>query len=386
MLILLDCRPLQQERPESEKRRFIISCLTVLSGELGVEWLFLADGGMGVEWLAGIPHSQLLRKRTIPGTGGWKLWYDWQIPATVKRYKPDLVMTTGGVAAGRLRVPQCVWMPERAAGKGPGKKNYGRIYQKRLEGSLLQAQTIFTFSAKDKEFFISRSAAAAVAGKIFVVPVAPDEGGDLTAGEKSVIKGAYAEGKEYFFTDVAGVGQKEVVELLKSFSLFKKRQRSNMQLVLAGKDPASDKPLADLLATYKYREDIHWAGYLSLADGFRLAGSSYAIVFPFDRDNLGIHLLNAWKAGVPVITTSSACLPEMAGEAVMYAQPGDQASLAGQLMLIYKDESLRSRLIGKGREQGRSFSRERSIGEVWAGITAALTGFTSKISKSAINN
>lgn len=388
MLILLDCRPLQQEGPDSEKSQFIFSCITFLSGEQGVEWLFLADGGLGVDWLPVIPRSQLLTRRTLPGVGGWKLWYDWQIPAIVKRYQPDLVMTTGGLtaAAGRLRVPQCVWMPERAAGKGAGKKAYSRIYQKKLTGSLLQAQAIFSFSQKDKDFFVGQSAGVAVADKIFVVPVAADERSPLTAGEREKVKETYTEGKEYFFTAVAGVGQKEVVELLKSFSLFKKRQRSNMQLVLAGKDPASNKPLADLLATYKYREDIHWRGSPSSADEARLAGASYAILIPFDRDDLGIRLLAAWNAGVPVITTVPACLPEMAGEAVLYAQPGDQASLAGQLMSIYKDESLRSSLIGKGMERGRSFSWERSAGKVWEGITGALGGLPPKISKSAINN
>src|SRR5258708_33692232 len=207
MLILLDCRPLQQEGPDSEKSRFIISCINIVSGEQGVEWLFLADRAFGADWLPGISGAsgkasaagghRVLTKRTLPGMGGWKLWYDWQIPSTVKRYKPDLVMTTGGIAAGRLRVPQCVWMPERAAGKGPGKKNYARIYKKRLTGSLLQAQTIFSFSEKDKDFFIGQSVGAAVCDKIFVVPPAADEQPLLSSGEKDKVKETYTEGTAY---------------------------------------------------------------------------------------------------------------------------------------------------------------------------------------------
>jgi glycosyltransferase involved in cell wall biosynthesis len=396
MLILLDCRPLQQEGPDNEKSRFILSCVNILTAEQGVEWLFLVDGAFEADWLPGISGAsgkplaaegyRLLTKRAFPGKGGWKLWYDWQIPLAIKRYKPDLVMTTGGLtAAARIQVPQCVWMPIRADRMGTVKKTYRGLYLKRLAGSLQRAQVIFTFSGKDKDFLIRQGDGAAIADKILVIPPAADEHPPLPVGEKEKIKESYAEGKEYFFTAVSGVGQGEVVELLKAFSLFKKRQRSNMQFVLAGKDPASDKELAGRLATYKYRQDIHWVGHPSEAEWVRLAGASYAIVFPFDRDSLGTRILNAWKAGVPVITTVVAGLPDGV-DAVLYVQPGDPASLAGQLMLIYKDESLRNSLIEQGMKHGQSFSWERSAAIVWEGITGAAKAGTPKISKSAINN
>lgn len=378
MLILLDCRPLQQEGRDSERSRFIISCIHILSREQGINWLFLADGALPVDWLP-VSRGKLLPRRTLAGIGGWKLWYDWQLPLTTRRYKPDIVMTTAGIAAGRLRVPQCIWMPEQVQGKGGKRKKYRRLYQKRLSATLLRAQSIFTFSAKDKEFLVSRAkemgqsrglGSADAAARIFVVPPAVDSSPGPDPQEKEKVKETWAAGKEYFFTDIAAAGQKEIVGLLKSFSLFKKRQRSNMQLVLAGKELGPDKATADLLATYKYRGDIHWTPPLSEEEELWLAGASYAILFPFDKDNLGLQLLNAWNSGVPVITTAGAYPPELAGEAVLFAQPGDPASLAAQLMLIYKDEGLRSQLIGKGMERGRTFSWERSTAIVWAGITA----------------
>jgi len=373
MLILLDCRPLQQEGPDSERSRFIISCVTALAREQGVGWLLLADGALPVDWLP-LSGGKLLSRRTLPGIGG-RWWYNWQLPLTARRYKPDLVMTTGGIAAGRLSVPQCVWM-SAAPKKG--------------SSTLVRAQTIFSFSEKDRQLLIGQmkgiGQSAAAGDRIFVVPPAIDPSPGPDPQQIKQVKETWSEGKEYFYTEVGAAGQKEIVEVLKSFSLFKKRQRTNMQLVLAGRDSTPDKGLAELLATYKYRGDIHWIGSPSPEEGLRLAGASYAILFPWHKESLGLQLLNAWNTGVPVITTAAACLPELAGEAVLYVQPGDPATLAAQLMLIYKDEGLRSRLIGKGMERGRSFSREGSTAVVWAGITAALKGNASKNSKSAINN
>jgi glycosyltransferase involved in cell wall biosynthesis len=282
-----------------------------------------------------------------------------------------------------MQVSQGVWMPERADGKGRVKKGYSGFYRKRLAASLQQAQVIFSFSEQEKEYLISQAAGAPVADKILVVPPAAGEHFPPGPEEKETLKETYAEGKEYFFAAAGGATQEEIVELLKAFSLFKKRQRSNMQLVLTGKDPTSDKDLGELLATYKYRGDVHWAGPLSEEDGFRLAGAAYALVFPFGRDTLGTGILDAWNAGVPVITTDRTCLPDTA-DTVLYARPGDPAALAGQLMLIYKDESLRNRLIINGTQQGQSFSLHHSAGLVRAGIRGQ--GSTSKISKSAIKN
>jgi glycosyltransferase involved in cell wall biosynthesis len=90
---------------------------------------------------------------------------------------------------------------------------------------------------------------------------------------------------------------------------------------------------------------------------------------------LGIALLNTWKAGVPVIAVDAGLLQEMAGGAALGVVAGDPASLAAQLMLIYKDEQLRRDLISKGFERLDAYSRERSLKVLWDGIGRELIKF-----------
>jgi glycosyltransferase involved in cell wall biosynthesis len=90
---------------------------------------------------------------------------------------------------------------------------------------------------------------------------------------------------------------------------------------------------------------------------------------------LGTALLNAWKAGVPVIAVNDGLLQEMAAGAALGVVAGDPASLATQLMLIYKDEQLRRDLIGKGFERLDAYSRERSLDRMWDGIGRELIKF-----------
>jgi hypothetical protein len=54
-------------------------------------------------------------------------------------------------------------------------------------------------------------------------------------------------------------------------------------------------------------------------------------------------------------------LQEMAGGAALGFAPGDPASLAAQLMRIYKEEDLRKDLIGKGFERLKLYSGENFL-------------------------
>jgi hypothetical protein len=295
-------------------------------------------------------------------------------------------MTTGGISAAAMRIPQCVWMPESAgiAGrKGEGTvKRESSFYSARLAESLFRAGAVFCFSEKDKAF-LSGQTSGPVDDKLIVIsPVSEETITPLSTVEKEKVKVAYAGGKEYFLAAVPGTEQragqkkvtvtKDIVNVLKAFSLFKKRQMSNMQLLLVGGPggpPGGE--LTEKLATYKYRQEVHWIDNPSKEDRAQMTAAAYGIVLPFGNHSLGTALLNAWKAEVPVITGSAGRLPEIAGEAALVGSPETPILLAGQLMLLYKDEALRHSLIEKGKERLRSFGGERPVDVVWRGIRMA---------------
>jgi hypothetical protein len=370
MRILLDGRPFQYARSDNEKTHFIIACANLLSKKLGVEWLLLVDQTYREGRLPPITGQQLITRTAFPGLVGWKVWYDWQIASTAKKYRPDIVMTTDGIAARNGRIRQCLWMPEKAEpGKGPDGMGWPGAYRRRLAGSLREVQTVFCFSEKDRSFLASRFPGPDAGDKIQVIPVAAGERmGLLSTGDREKAKQTYAGGKEYFFSLLSGTAQDEVVDLLKAYSLFKKRQKSNIQLVLAGPVSGTGSLLRDLLSTYKYRDDIHWHIHFPEAAWTGMAAASYALLLPFDGNTLGMAVLEAWKAGVPVIARATGQLDETAGDAALYVPGVDPVPLAGQLMRIYKDENLRNSLIEKGGMRLRLYNWERSAAAVWAGI------------------
>lgn len=366
MRILLDCRPLQKAGLDGERSRLILSAVALLAGE-GVDWLSVADRQLPKEVFSRLPGRVIVR-RALPGRLGWAFWYDRQLPRLVRREGVDMLWLTGGVVAAGCGVPQVCWMPERAdpAGGGGGRQ-YPSIYRERLPVCLERAAAVCCFSGRDRDWLTGIRPEARE--KIRVAGAFPDDGIErMTAVEKEGVRARWTGGKEFLLADLAGAPEESVMGLLKAFSLFKKRQHTQMRLVLTG-TPAGAARLKERLRTYKYRADVDWpeggadvdrpAGAADLRS--TLAGAAYAAIFPFEGDGLGGGLLNVWKAGVPAIVVDGGLLQEMAGGAAPDFTPGDPASLAGQLMRIYKEEDLRAELIGKGFERLKLYSGENFL-------------------------
>ena len=145
--------------------------------------------------------------------------------------------------------------------------------------------------------------------------------GPMEWEEKEAIKTEYSQGKEYFLF-VGGIQpRKNLMNLLKAFSLFKKWQRSNMKLLVAGRFAWQYEGLMEKLKTYKYRDDVvmlNWVSEEQLVK--KIMGSAYALVYPSYFEGFGLPILEAMQAAVPVITSNGSSMPETAGDAAIFAQ------------------------------------------------------------------
>lgn len=365
MLILLDARPLQFAGPDNERTRLIITVATSLAREQGVKWRWLVDQGWRPGSLPGMIEEEILVRRALPGRAGWRLWYDWQIPRVAKKLRPDWLMLTGGIAAAALPVPQCIWMPVRS---DPRTKKTVPLYAGRLGATLRRGDSFLCFSDRDRIGLAGRGRLSE--DKFGLVRPMPSlSARPLSTVEREAIKQTYTQGREFFFADASAADEEEIVYLLKAFSLFKKRQLSNLQLVMAGEPSAAVKERLD---TYKYRQDVHWHSASVVRDG-RLPAAAYAVLILFEDDAAGSQLADAWQTGVPVLVVGGTRVAELAGDAALAAAADDPASLSAHLMMIYKDEVLRGRLIEKGVSRLPEFAPGPTITRLWTMLNSPNT-------------
>ncbi len=102
-------------------------------------------------------------------------------------------------------------------------------------------------------------------------------------------------------------------------------------------------------------EGIHLLGYLDDSTVAGLMAAAAAFVYPSLYEGFGFPVLEAMAAGVPVITSGAASLPELGGDAVLYIKPRDPADIARAITTLCTDDRLRLELGRRGRSRAEHF-------------------------------
>jgi glycosyltransferase involved in cell wall biosynthesis len=299
----------------------------------------------------------------------WKLWYDVKVPSILKKYKADIFVSCDGFCSLTTKVPQCLMIHDLSFLHYPSsiKRSHFLFYKHYTPKFLQKAEKIVTVSAFSKKDILSQYKIEP--GKIEIVPNAVKEVfRPVSSEEKETVKAALTQGKEYFVYAGSIHPRKNLVNLLKAFSVFKKKQKSNWKLVLAGRLAWKYKHFVEDLKTYKYREDVILTGYLEEEELVKVIGSAYGLVYPSLWEGFGVPVLEAISCHIPVITSVNSAMQEIAKDAALYADPKDHNDIAEKMMLLYKDENLRNELVQKGEKIITQYNWNRSAGLLWESI------------------
>ena len=132
-------------------------------------------------------------------------------------------------------------------------------------------------------------------------------------------------------------------------------------LVLTGHE---DQRMADLRAVADSlglleNDAVRFAGHVSARQLERIWRGAGALVFPSLHEGFGIPLVEAMEHGVPILCSAAGSLPEVGGDACLYADARRPTELAVALRRLAGDEGLRRDLVARGRERLRAFRLER---------------------------
>lgn len=296
----------------------------------------------------------------------WKIWFDIKVPALLKKIKADVFLSPDGFCSLRTKVPQCIVIHDLGFLHYPDsyKKLHYLFYKRYTPKFLKKATSVATVSEFSKKDIIEHYKIAPE--KVSVVYSAVKEiFQPLNFDQQTAIKEKLTEGKEYFVYVGAIHPRKNLLNLLKAFSIFKRRLQSSFKLVLAGRLAWKNDEFIELLKTYKYKDDVVLTGYIEEKELADLTASAYALVYPSFFEGFGVPVLEGMKCNIPVLTSRGTSMEEIGEDAALYFNPNDVDEIADKMMMIYKDETLRKNLIEKGKMISAKYSWERTAGLLW---------------------
>ena len=126
-----------------------------------------------------------------------------------------------------------------------------------------------------------------------------------------------------------------------------------------GNFPLSDKS-AEILARAAKNKNIRFKEGVDDEALIREYNKAGCFIFPSFYEGFGLPPLEAMACGTPVITSHRSAMPEVCGDAALYADPHDPEDMAEKMQRVIQDEVLRQSLIARGLERARQYTWEKA--------------------------
>ena len=303
----------------------------------------------------------------------WYLWFNFQIPRILKKYNADLFLSPDGYLSQCTKVPQLGVIHDINFVHRPGdlpwlKAKYYNYYFPKFARIAKRIATVSFYSKEDitRSFKVDYDKIDVVYDGINQIfePISEDE--------KTSVQGQRTDGKEYFLFVGALHPRKNVCGLLKAFDAFKSVSNTDKKLVIVGGEMHKTGPIFETYENMRYKKDVVFTGRVSTHDLHDIFGAAFALVFVPFFEGFGIPIVEAMSAGVPVICSNTTSIPEVGGNAVLYADPVKIDQITDAMIKISEDADLRKSLIEKGFIQKEKFSWDETARLLWMSVEKAL--------------
>jgi glycosyltransferase involved in cell wall biosynthesis len=170
--------------------------------------------------------------------------------------------------------------------------------------------------------------------------------------------------------------------LLRAFAELR-RAGVDVQLLIGGPLNEGKAILERLARDLNVFEDVIFAGFIDESDLPALYSAARVYACPSNYEGFGFTILEAMACGTPVVCNPATSLPEVGGDAVLWADASSPTEFASALVRACQDSSLRGNLVERGFRNVSRFRWERAVSETldtYNTVTAAHSRLAQPVS------
>lgn len=333
------------------------------------EFIFLFDRNFDEEFIFSDNVTPLIISPPARHPLLFYYWLNISLPPLLKKLKPDLFLSPDGFNSlpykGRslivlhdlnfehrpLDLPFCV-------------RKYYRYFFPRFARHATRIATVSEYSKND------------IAGQYYIPPDNIDvvyngvnESFNPVSSELSQnTRAKLTSGKPYFLFVGSIHPRKNLDNLFKAFDIFKKTDKDNVKLIVAGAKMWWTNEIQSVFKAMKFRSDVIFTGRLNNNELHTIIGSALALTYVSHFEGFGIPILEAFSCNTPVITSNTTSMPEISGNAALLVDPCDPSGIAKAMSDIAGNEELRIELAKKGAIRKNDFSWQKSADLLYESI------------------
>jgi glycosyltransferase involved in cell wall biosynthesis len=305
--------------------------------------------------------------KELPG-GFYPLWEQNALPREAKKDGCEILHCTSNTAPVNTTIPLVVTLHDIIymessylkilSGSGTAYQKFGNVYRRMVIPKVVtKSKAIITVSHFEKnriaEFFCMKDDPRLKAvyngvGRHFRPVTDPSE--------LARTKALYNLPDHFFFFLGNTDPKKNTKGVLKAFSDFVKQIGSGIQLVMLDYNRSELEKLLEQIGDSSLISKIILTGYVKNTDLPAIYSQCELFLYPSLRESFGIPLLEAMACGVPVITSNTSSMPEIAGDAAYIIDPYKPEEITAAMVKLTDDDTLRKELVGKGIYQSAKFT------------------------------
>lgn len=301
------------------------------------------------------------------------IYYEWSVRRYLKRVKPDLFIAPDGMLSLGSGTKQLAVMHDINFLHYPQDLAYfySKYYNLMMPRFARKAEGIVTVSNFSRDDIQHNFHVPAE--KIGVVYNGIHEGYRLQEeGVKQHMREKYSDDKPYFLFVGSLSPRKNLLRLVHAFNLFKQQTGAEHRLLLIGASFWGEAELHRIINGLEHGRHIHLTGRLEQDELVQVMGSAFALTFVSYFEGFGIPLVEAMASGVPVICSNTSCMPEIAGDAALYADPFNPEEIASQMKQLVNNPELANHLVAKGLQQCRRYDWDASAKKMWEEVLRTI--------------
>lgn len=221
------------------------------------------------------------------------------------------------------------------------------LYIFRLKISLFKAKRIIVISEYTKRALISKFGIEEDKVKVIRSGISGVKAsGKLPAGIE----------KEKYILNHGGIDiRKNLERLIRAFAKFHSKF-PDLKLVITGENQLLRRNLNVSAETLKIKDNIVFIGYVDEPTLWSLIKFSSCICYPTLVEGFGFPVLEGFVAGVPVISSKSTSILEIASDAALLINPKSESEIISALFTVLTDKVLAKKMTIKGKEEAKKYN------------------------------
>nr|WP_253916346.1 MULTISPECIES: glycosyltransferase family 1 protein [unclassified Lentimicrobium] len=301
------------------------------------------------------------------------IWFNYSVPKVLSTHKVDLFLSPDGYIPLNCKVKTLAVFHDLNFEHYPkdlpsSERYYYRKYFPRFAKNATRIATVSEYSKKDicELYKVDE-------GKVDVVYNGANEKfTPLPANIKKLVVEKHTGGKPYFIFIGALNPRKNLVNLMKAFDLFKKNDRSSVQLLIVGEKMFKTDEIFETYEQMSYKADVVFSGRLNALELHKALASALALTYVSYFEGFGIPIVEAFYTGTPVITSNVTSMPEVAGDAALLVDPFSPEDISLALKKVSENADLRAELIEKGNQRKLKFHWQNTADNLWKSINKTV--------------